>query len=369
MTDGRGPSSIPTRRQFLGGLAGVGAGLLASGKAAFSQTPARNLRLVDVHHHFATPGWIKMLKDEGVLNNSWDGYSPAKTVELMDKAGIQTAFASQTTPGVWLVEGYGSNVRPKGGVKKHTNEESRVMVREMNEYGARMVSDFKGRFGIFAALAPPDVEGSLKEIEYALDTLKLHGVGILTSYGNHWLGDPKFTPVFEELNRRKAIVYTHPTAAPCCRDLIPDLGPTTIEYHTDTTRAVMSWISSGSAKRFPDITWIHSHGGGTLPILAGRLLGSDAQNLKQPAKPGSTLSYLRKYYYDTRHIDNWASSAAVKRLFGASQLMFGYFDIPRDEAFDGAKEFQKLVDTGEFTEPELRGIARENALKLFPQFA
>jgi hypothetical protein len=56
-------------------------------------------------------------------------------------------------------------------------------------------------------------------------------------------------------------------------------------------------------------------------------------------------------------------------MFGASQLMFGYFDIPRDEAFDGPKEFQKLIDTGEFTAEELRGIARDNALRLFPQFA
>lgn len=357
------------RRQFLGSLAGLGAGMLALREVASSQTPARNLGLIDMHHHFATPRWIKMLKDDGVLNNSWDGYSPAKTIELMDKAGIQTAFASQTTPGVWLVEGYGSNVRAKPGTRKQTNEESRVLVREMNEYGARMASDYKGRFGIFAALAPPDIDGSLKEIEYALDTLKLHGFGILTSYGNHWLGDPMFTPVFEELNRRKAIVYTHPTAAPCCRDLIPGLGPTSIEYHTDTTRGIMSWIVSGSAKRFPDIQWIHSHGGGTLPILAGRLVGRDAQNLRGQPKPDTTLYYIRKYYYDTRHIDNWASAAAVKRMFGASQLMFGYFDIPRDEAFDGPKEFQKLVDTGEFTAEELRGIARENALRLFPQFA
>jgi predicted TIM-barrel fold metal-dependent hydrolase len=360
---------MSNRRQFLGGLAALGGGMFTPTRLSPAQAPSRNLRLIDVHHHFATPRWIKMLKDDGVLNDSWDGYSPAKTIELMDKAGIQTAFASQTTPGVWLVEGYGSNVRAKPGTKKQTNAESRVLVREMNEYGAKMAGDYKGRIGIFAAIAPPDIDGSLKEIEYVFDTLKLHGIGILTSYGNHWLGDPMFAPVFEELNRRKAIVYTHPTAAPCCRDLIPGLGPTTIEYHTDTTRAVMSWISSGAAKRFPDIQWIHSHGGGTLPILAGRLLGGDAQKLRGEARPGSTLSYLRKYYYDTRHIDNWASSAAVKRMFGASQLMFGYFDIPRDEPFDGVKEFQKLIDTGEFTDAELRGIARENALRLFPQFA
>jgi predicted TIM-barrel fold metal-dependent hydrolase len=344
-------------------------GAEAAGASAGTSIANSALRLIDVHHHFASPNWIKRLKDDGALNNSWDEYTPAKTIEMMDKANIATAFASPTTPGVWFVDGYGSNVRGRPGQKKQTPAEARALMREMNEFGARMMSDYPGRFGIFGALSLPDIDGSLREIEYALDTLKLNGFGIMTSHGNHWLGDPLFTPVFEELNRRKAVVYTHPTAAPCCRDLIPELGPTSIEYHTDTTRAIMSWIVSGSAKRFPDIQWIHSHGGGTLPILSSRLVGQDAQNLRNEAKPDTPLYYIRKYYYDTRHIDNWASSAAVKRMLGASQLVFGYFDIPRDAGFDGIQEFKKLEDTGEFTPDELRGIERGNILRLFPQFA
>jgi 6-methylsalicylate decarboxylase len=368
------------RRQFLGELAALGAGVLAGAcqqrpaPAAVSAAPAASAlpnppRLIDIHHHFASPEWIKRLKVDQALNASWDDYTPARDIEAMDKAGIDVALVSPTTPGVWLVDGYGANARPKPGLPKQTIAEARAMTRDLNEYGARMMSDFKGRFGVFAALALPDIDGSLKEIDYALDTLKVQGFGIMTSHGNHWLGDPLFTPVFEELNRRKAIIYTHPTAAPCCRDLIPGLNPTAVEYHTDTTRAIMSWISSGSAKRFPDIQWIHSHGGGTLPILAGRVLGRDA-DLRGEAKPDSTLAFLRKYYYDTRHIDNWASSVATKRMFGASQLLFGYFDIPvAGGDYDGVREFKKLEDTGEFTAEELRGIARGNALRLFPQFA
>jgi predicted TIM-barrel fold metal-dependent hydrolase len=371
----------PPRRQFLGGVAALGAGMLAAGcqqqsspAPASSAVPAASVlpnppRLIDVHHHFGSPGWIKRLRVDQALNRSWDDYTPAKDIELMDKAGIATAIVSPTTPGVWLVDGYGANARPKPGVPKQTVAEARVMTRELNEFGAKMMNDYKGRFGVMAALALPDIDGSLKEIEYCLDTLKVQGFGIMTSHGNHWLGDPLFTPVFEELNRRKAIVYTHPTAAPCCRDLIPGLGPTAIEYHTDTTRAVMSWISSGSAKRFPDVRWIHSHGGGTIPILAGRILGGDS-NLAEEPKPDSTLYFLRKYYYDTRHIDNQASSVATKRMFGASQLLFGYVDIPNPNAmYDGVTEFKKLEDTGEFTAEELRGMARGNALTLFPEFA
>ena len=146
----------------------------------------------------------------------------------------------------------------------------------MNEFGARMVADYPTRFGIFAALAPPDIDGSLREIEYALDTLKLQGIGLLTSYGNRWLGDPMFAPVFEELNRRRAVVYTHPTTAPCCRALIPGVGATSIEFSTDPARTIVSWVESGSAKRFPDIQWIHSHGGGTL--ITNRIFRGEAAN-------------------------------------------------------------------------------------------
>jgi 6-methylsalicylate decarboxylase len=367
------------RREFLGGMAAVGAAMVGHGCGQVSPSSqaapavpaspalAANVPLFDVHHHFASPGWVKLLKAEGVLNNNWDEYTPAKTVELMDRAGIQVAFASQTTPGVWLRDGYGNNAGTNSG-KRQTIEAARALTREMNEFGARMVSDHPGRFAILAPLALPDIDGSLREIEYALDTLKLHGIGLLTSHGSHWLGDPVFAPVFEELNRRKAVVYTHPTAAPCCRNLIPDISETTIEYGTDTARAIASWIISGSAKRFPDIRWIHSHGGGTLSGMTGRLLGDEVQYFRGEAPPDSRLHYLRQYYYDTRHSDNWVAAAALKRMVGASQLMFGYFDIPRDAGFDGRKEFQKLVDTGEFTDAELRGIASGNLLKLFPQF-
>jgi predicted TIM-barrel fold metal-dependent hydrolase len=241
------------------------------------------------------------------------------------------------------------------------------MVREMNDFGAKMVSDYPGRFAILAALALPDVEGSLREIEYVYDTLKLHGIGLLTSYGNRWMGHPMFVPIFEELNRRKAIVYTHPTAAPCCRSLLPNVGETTLEFSTDTARTIISWITSGNAKRFPDIRWIHSHGGGTL--MTARFVG--ARNLRGTAEPGSNLDYLRQYYYDT-NASSEATLWSLKRTVGASQVVFGHFDIPQErlgESGAARERLQQIRDTEVFTTPELRGIASENALRLFPQFA
>ena len=108
-----------------------------------------------------------------------------------------------------------------------------------------------GRFGNFAMLPLRDAEGSLREIEYALDTLKADGIALMTSYGDKWLGDPLFLPVMEELNRRKALVYTHPTAANCCVNLVPTQQPVMIEFGTDTTRTIADIVFSGNARRFP----------------------------------------------------------------------------------------------------------------------
>ena len=74
------------------------------------------------------------------------------------------------------------------------------------------MADHPGRFGVFAMLPMPYIDECLKEIEYAFDTLKVDGIGMMTSYGDKWLGYPQFAPVFDELNRRKATVYTHPTS-------------------------------------------------------------------------------------------------------------------------------------------------------------
>src|SRR5207247_9454281 len=126
-------------------------------------------------------------------------------LDAIDEAGAATAVVPLTPPGMTFVDAAAG----------------RRLARECNEYGVKLARDYPGRFGLFAAMPMPDVEGTLAEIAYALDTLKADGVGFFTSYGDKWLGDPAFTPVMEELNRRKAVAYTHPTAPTCWRSLVP----------------------------------------------------------------------------------------------------------------------------------------------------
>ena len=161
------------------------------------------------------------------------------------------------------------------------------------------------RFGFFAMLPLPDVDATLREIEYALDTLKADGVGVLTSYGSKWLGDTAFAPVFDELNRRNAVIHVHPMVAPRCQNLLPNTGPATIEWNTDTSRAIWSFINDGApnapivsgATRNANIKFIWSHAGGSLLGLIGRFLvaGSRRETLVDTAVPNSRLHHLRRF--------------------------------------------------------------------------
>jgi predicted TIM-barrel fold metal-dependent hydrolase len=157
-----------------------------------------------------------------------------------------------------------------------------------------------GRFGSFAMLPMQDTDSALREIEYALDVLKADGIGLLTSYGNKWLGHPSFAPVMDELNRRKAILYTHPTLANCCENLLPNVPPTVVEYGTDTTRTIVDIVFSGTAARCPDVKFIFSHAGGTMPFLTERLLKMPVLDKSLlPRVPNGVMHELKRFYYDT----------------------------------------------------------------------
>jgi predicted TIM-barrel fold metal-dependent hydrolase len=354
---------VISRRLFLGGLGAIGAGLAfrppsnagpyvpidAGFQAAAAQRPAPHR--IDIHQHFVSPSFLKVLTARNATTPvpglaSWKGFSPQRMLEVLDQNGVVLAMMSVTAPGVAF-----------GDVQA-----TRGYARELNEYAAKsFVADHKGRFGLFAVLPLPDVEGSLKEIEYAFDTLKVPGVGVLTSYGNQYLGDAAFSPVWAELNRRKAIVYTHPTDAACCPNVVPGVPPQMFEWPTDTSRAIISLVASGTAAKFPDIKWVFSHGGGTITGVLGRLAGAAANGdgMTKPAPPDSRLTQLRRFYYDTAGAANVVNMQALKTLAGASHIVFG-----TDAPFFEVGPIVEGLKTAGFTADELRGVERDNALAL-----
>jgi predicted TIM-barrel fold metal-dependent hydrolase len=226
-----------------------------------------------------------------------------------------------------------------------------------------MASDHKGRFGVFAALPLPDVEGSLREIEYAFDVLKADGIGLVTNFGDVYPGDPSIAAVFDELNRRKAVVYFHPTSTACCANLLPGLPAPLIEFAFDTTRAIVSLLTQGTVARCPDIRFIFSHGGGALPMLAGRIAGiAKALPALGQKFPAGLMPEFKRLHYDVVSLFDPIAFNAAKSLVGTAQLLFGT-DYPY---WDPTTNLDALAaQTLDGT--ERRAIERENAIRLLPQ--
>src|SRR5690349_21712395 len=243
------PKGGSSRRTFLAGLAATGAVAAFGQRAAALQgggAAAAKAGRIDTHHHFTIPKLFELSTAKGVNQPTLKGWTAEKSIEEMDQGGVATSIISISDPGVWFGD----------------NAAARALVRECNEYGAKVVKDYPGRFGQFAVLPLPDVDGSLKEVEYAMDTLKMDGIGILSSYQGKYLGNPYFAPLMQELNRRKAVVFCHPFCAACETEAtLTDAQNRGVEFVFDTTRTILSLISTGTVIRFPDIRFIWSHGG------------------------------------------------------------------------------------------------------------
>jgi predicted TIM-barrel fold metal-dependent hydrolase len=242
-------------------------------------------------------------------------------------------------------------------------EKGRKIARLSNEFGAQLARDHKGRFASFATLPLLDTEGALREIGYALDTLKAEGIGLMTSYQDKYLGDASFAPIWEELNRRKAVIYTHPLSPDCCRNIKSEVPPAVVEYATDTTRTIASLVFSGTAARYPDIRWIFSHSGGTMPFLLSRFTRHEV-DMKEKAKermPKGVMYELKKFHYDTAQGNHAGALAALMKIVTPSQVLYGT-DFPFR---DGAEENGGL-SAFRFEAKDLRAIERDNALKLLP---
>ena len=339
------------RRGF---LKSFGAAALAAPSLALAQQPAPAPRRIDVHHHVYPTRWFAAKRD--LILGSSDNpptimtqWTPQRAVEQMDKHGISTSIACLGNPGVWF-----------GDV-----QEARALMRMCNEYMAQLGQDFPGRFGAFAALALPDVEGCLNEIAYAFDTLKMDGVHLLTSYDDRWPGDPSFDPVFAELNRRKAVVFIHPTAPNCCGSLNTGAPPSILELPFDEARAVASLVFNGTVSKYPGIKFIFSHAGGPAPVLATRM----DQLMRNPRiaerVPEGVPATLKKLYFEVANSTvNPSSMAALLALSAPSQVLFGsdYPYVQMEKTVSG-------LDRLGYGQDLLGAINRESALKLFPRFA
>jgi len=327
-----------SRRWFLQSAASLGAAALAPLRLQAQGKPFR----IDTHSHFTVPS----LRDEVAKAGQQTllTWNPQKSIDEMEEGGVATSILSIGDPGVWFGD----------------DQKARTIAREANEFAAKMMSDYPGRFGLFAVLPLPDIEGALKEIEYAFDTLHADGVGIVSSYQGRYLGNDYFVPMMEELNRRKAVVYTHPLCAACAaQPALKDGQNRGVEFVFDTTRTIISILANGTPARFPDIKFIWSHGGGTVPFITGRLVGNN------PKLPKGVIYELQRFYYDTAQAFNQYTLPSFKKFVPISRILFGT-DFPLGNG-SAAVVAKGLAENGGFTPAEMRMIDRDNALTLIPR--
>lgn len=309
---------------------------------------------IDVHHHILPFEYLQALARLGITRSigvAFPAWSLEQDLELMDRLGVQAAVVSFSTPA--------ANVPGTGN--------ARSLARLCNDLIAIIVERHPDRYGAFATMPPlHDVQGVLWELDYALDTLKLDGVELTTNYDLKYLGDSVFEEVYGALNARKAVVHIHPTDPPGVQFGIP---AAVMDAPFDTTRTAFNLICSGVMERYPDITFILSHGGGTLPYLSyrlARMAPSVWKSFKQNAPKGFD-EYLGRFLYDTAIVSPNAFPYLVKQV-GPSHVIVGT-DYPFAGSAVPAQCLEAVRTCREVSDQERVGILKTNALVLFPRLA
>jgi 6-methylsalicylate decarboxylase len=346
--DSERPAKVISRRAALKRVAVMGVGaatslhpIMAGASRVASSTKSGR---VDVHHHMLPPFYMELRRAVPNVGNMPE-WSPAKSLDDMGKNGVSTVLLSLAVSGVAFDAG----------------EAGRSLARKSNDYGAQLVRDHSANFGLLAALPLPDPQGSLVELDYAMDTLHADGIALLSSYGDKWLGDAVYVPVFEELNRRQTVVFVHPNAPNCCTNVLPHIPASTMEFLFDTTRTIESLLLNGTFSHFPNVRFIFSHGGGTMPMLANRMVRTFPKDA-MPQVPHGVLYELKRQYYDTASTSNPTSLSALLSVVPASQVVFGS-DFPFISAGEPANDLLHSGLPGDAVE----AIERRNALGLFPR--
>jgi 6-methylsalicylate decarboxylase len=339
------------RRRLLKAMAAVGgAAMLSPLSELLAQAPKSGSRRIDVHHHMLPPFQPNMTARQ---------YTPQVSLDEMDKFGTESAILSLTIAAEYLYDG---------------SEKAIKFARESNEYGAKAVQMNSKRFGFFAALPAKSVEATLREIEYSFDTLKCDGVSLFTNTGDKWWGDPMFLPMFDELNRRNAAVFFHPTVANCCHNLA-GVGDGVVEFDFDTTRTIVSLLYNGVLSRCSNIKWIVNHSGAALPALAGRVkdrVPGASSNIdgkfnrtegKTDKIPNGVFYELKRLYYECAHATYPMPMAALRAFALPTQFLFGT-DFPIEPTESTVQNFPVLRLPANIQ----HALDRGNAERLWPRF-
>jgi predicted TIM-barrel fold metal-dependent hydrolase len=311
-------------------------------------------RLIDVHHHALPPLYLAALAELGVQSPVkgafFPPWTPEASLEAMDAAGIETAILSVSAPGLGVTSG----------------EHARALARSVNEYLAEVVAAHPNRFGAFALMPVDHVDAALAEVDYALDVLRLDGIGLFTSAHGTYLGDSGLEPLMRELAARAVPVHVHPSVA---RTRAPEFGlpASVIEFPIETTRAVANMLFSGTLDRHPGLKLILSHAGGTVPYLARRMTHAPTINpALRGGPPTDLLGSLRRLYYDIAMSATPEQLACLHPLAGPGHILFGsdFPFMPAEHAADNAAGLRTFEG---FSPSDYERVSHVSAMSIFPR--
>ena len=353
-------------------------------------------QIVDIHHHIIPQIYKHALKKIGVTTaggypiKDWE---PEDSLRMMDELGIDVGVTSISEPATLPFK----------------KKKAAKVARQVNEYQAELKAKYPGRFKSFALLPMPHVKESIAKVKYALEELNLDGVGLLSNYGDAYLGDDQFDSMMAEINRHQGIVFVHPSST---SDKVAKpqyvFADFLEEFTFNTTRAATNLVLSGTMERYDQLKFILAHAGGTLPYLKWRIhealetqryimedpksrlqpmMGSKKKDLvktviKHPVKYAkmfkqykhgldgwntlnSTVSeYFSRFYYDTALSTGDATFASLKETTDVSHVLFGSdAHYAPDSWID--KMQQDISRTNYFTEEEKESIFNRNSKQLF----
>lgn len=302
---------------------------------------------IDTHQHIVPPRYGAWLHEQGLSAGGLPipDWSLEGALDMMQAARIERAVLSISTPGVHLGD----------------DAQARDMAREVNEFCADLVKQHPQRFGFFATLTLPDVEGAIAEARYALDVLKADGVVLLANAGGTYLGDPAWEPLMDELNQRHAVVFVHPSFLP--GPSVEGIPAYAADFLLDTTRAALSYAKSGALERYPHLKVILSHGGGFLPYAAERVARVCSPDGGNPAG----IDRLQQFYFDVALSSSPYALPALLAFAKPSHILYGS-DWPHAPKARGL-HFADMLDAFALSAEQRSAIHRGNALALFPRLA
>ena len=315
------------------------------------------MRLIDVHQHVIPDLYKRKLATVGVLGsgeNPWPAWSVSRQIELMDEMGIDAVVVSIASPGAYF-----------GDIAF-----TRRLVKACNEIMGQMVEDHPGRFGAMGFVSLPDIEAACRDVEYALDVLKLDGINLQSHTGHRYLGHTNEFELYAELDRRKAVVFVHPQRPPLA-DLPQYSFPAGYtELTFDTTRAIINMLYTGMLERFPNIRFIMPHMGGVTPFLLFRLAGLNNDPTLKEKIPLGMNAYLYRLYYDIAQSPSPLALRALLEIADPSRILFGT-DYP------SARNVEKVMrdtiaavrDFDGFDDALRHDVMAGNAQRLLPRFA